>query len=108
MKHQTKLWRTLAPYIRLERYQREGGGSRNPRFRLELKASTPEQVVEQSLNALTKCASCGEKIHPVRKRSGGKYYIAVSCPLTVNVACSRHPSASSEYKRVAEILRGEK
>lgn len=104
----TKLWRTLAPHIKLERYLREGGGARNARFRLELKRTTPEQVVEQAVHYQIKCAACGEKIHPVRKRNGGSPYIAVTCPLAVNVACSRSPLASVEYKRIAEILRGEK
>ena len=104
----SNFWRSLAPHIKLERYLREGGGSRNPRFRLELKRTTPEQVLEQAVHYQIKCAACWEKIHPVRKRNGGSPYIAVTCPLAVNVACSRSPLASVEYKRIAEILRGEK
>lgn len=41
MKRSVALYRTLAPHIKVEKYLREGGGSRNPRFRLELKTSTP-------------------------------------------------------------------
>lgn len=108
MKRSVALYRTLAPHIKVEKYLREGGGSRNPRFRLELKRTTPEQVITQALLYTTKCATCGKRIHPVRERSRGVAYIAVTCPLTVNVACSRNPNASAEYKRIAGIVRGEK
>lgn len=100
-----QIWEILKSFIKVEKYVREGGGSRNPRFRLELKKSTPEQTIEQALLFTGKCVTCGEEIHPVRARSGGNYYIAVTCPLSVNVACSRSPLASAEYKRIAEIIK---
>lgn len=101
----SRIWTSLAPYIKVQKYVREGGGSKNPRFRLELKKTIPEQDFEYALHLTTKCVSCGEKIHPVRKRSGGTGYIAVTCPLSVNVACSRnHAAASTEYKRIAKLV----
>lgn len=108
MAKKDKVWELLKPFIKVEKYLREGGGAKNPRFRLELKRTTPEQVIDQALLLTTKCVSCAKKIHPVRERSRGVAYIAVTCPLSVNVACSRNPAASLEYKRIAEILRGEK
>jgi hypothetical protein len=101
-----KLWENLAPHIKVEKYVREGGGSRNPRFRLELKRNTPDEIMKQAVRVTAKCASCGKKIYPVRLRTRGIAYIAVTCPLTVNVACSRNPAASLEYKRIAGIVRG--
>ena len=104
-------WPTVAPYIRVEYYNRDGS-ARDPRFRLEV-LTMPEDVAEVALKLEIGCPSCGRTIHPIRARALSKrsraphkrhYYLAVACPLDVSVACSRGYAARDEYLKIRAAL----
>lgn len=101
------LWSKLAPYVRKESYNRDGS-ARDPRNRFELK-TMPEKLDARALRMEVRCCKCGATIHPIRARKDGKArmevarhrYLSVSCPLNVNISCSRSKAAKEEYARLA-------
>jgi hypothetical protein len=101
-------WNDLRPHLVAEAYVREGGGVSNPRHRIEVRGSLPED-----LHGITSpCVACGALMHPIRRRHGatlrgaaGHAYLAATCPLSVRVGCSRTVAARDEYRRIAEALR---
>lgn len=101
----TSFWPVIRPWIKTERYDREGGGSRNPRYRIEIHSNIPDVIVTQALAFEMPCVHCRRSIHPFRRRVPvtrglGHLYYAACCPLSVEVACSRSRDAADEYKRV--------
>jgi hypothetical protein len=97
----------IKPYIKVEDYVREGGGSNNPRHRIEIHSNIPSAVVREALDFEMPCVACGAAIHPFRRRGPtkrgvnvGHLYYAPCCPLNVSVSCSRGRAASDEYRRV--------
>lgn len=105
LKH--KSWKEVAPFIRIQDYRREGGNN-NPRFRINLDRYMPHKSLKKFLTIQVKCAHCGHAIHPIRKKEESGYppYFAATCPLNVNIACSRSRDASIEYKAIAKTVRG--
>lgn len=105
-----RLWPDVRPYIKIEKYTREGG-TKNARIRIELKGSTPTSVKARALRTTMPCVACGKKIHPFRKRSApskrsesGHVYYAATCPLDINLGCSRGKAAREEYNHIGRIL----
>ncbi len=98
------IWNLISQYILIETYGRDGGPDK-PRHRIEFKPM-PEDVARQALDFRGACIKCGRSINPIRRRKKwGTLYYAPSCPLNVNVACSRGPQAAVEYAAVvAELL----
>ncbi|HEX4499825.1 MAG TPA: hypothetical protein VH187_01460 [Scandinavium sp.] len=101
----------IHPYIIIQRYVREGGGSQNPRYRIEIKSDIPSAVKRQALAFEMPCVACGAVIHPFRQRGParrgvniGNLYYAACCPLAVRLPCSRGEAASVEYRRIAAAL----
>ena len=101
---------TIAPYMRVERYVREGS-KRTPRPRLELTAAAPTSLLQQALALQTECPHCGAVINPFRTRTKGTgranprhVYVAVACPLQVSIGCSRGTAAHDETNAIAEAL----
>lgn len=112
----SKHWRLLKPCIRVEVYDRDGGHSK-PRVRFEIKAAPP--VLRKLVSLNVPCVACGASIRVVRPRAengdarnpasrpwlGSHFYLAVTCPLSVNIGCSRSGSARDEYNRIKLALR---
>lgn len=108
----TKIWSELKPYVHIEEYKREGGGSSNPRIRIEFK-ELPHDLCERALKLRVLCVSCMTPIHPVRSRRppGNKrspdpdkeakkrqnLYFAATCPLDQSIGCSRGNAPRVEY-----------
>lgn len=101
-----KLWPEVAPYLHIDEYRREGGEI-NPRFRIQL-MRTPDELLAKFLSIKVKCVSCRKSIFPFRlnTRHSKRFpaYFAATCPLNVNIACSRGKKATEEYKRIKREL----
>lgn len=101
-----KLWPVLEPFLRVQRYDRDGG-HRHPRHRIEvMNPDDPEQRVEL-LGIEVACAACRAPMKSVRARRGrGKptLFLSVSCELEHNVACARQAVSHVEYERIVEEL----
>lgn len=98
----TSFWPVIRDYIKIEPYEREGGGVWNPRERIELWNDMPAEVRRQALAFEMPCVACGAPIHPIRQREkSGHLYYAATCPWTVNLSCSRGSAAREEYRRVS-------
>lgn len=97
-------WKEIKPFVRFEIYRREGGGSRNPRFRIGLSNSITHELACEALLVKIGCATCGDSISPFRFRDKGRknIYFAATCPLRVSIGCSRSSKASEEYKKIYE------
>lgn len=103
-------WPEWRRYFRLEVYARDGGHA-HPRVRIEV--NPPADRQREMLQALMPCVSCGRNIHPIRFRGdslrggSGHLYFAATCPLDVNIRCSRTAAARREYMTVkADIETG--
>ena len=105
------LWKEIEPFVEFQIYKREGGGSKNPRFRIGLTRAIPEEVAQRALLCQVKCSNCGAKINPFRIRNtrtqtlAGNIYFAATCPLQIRMGCSRSASATLEYKRLYGLRR---
>lgn len=112
----SELFRRLAPSIKLEEYGRDGGPFR-VRRRIELRTKELDpQVLREALHTQCQCVRCRAPIHPFRPRLKGvgdrvelarHVYVAVACPLDVNVGCSRGKQSRDAYvqtQRVVEAL----
>lgn len=90
------------PYLRVEEYGRDKSGD-GPRFRLELRGCSAD-VEEAALQLKAGCIACENTIYPFRKRAtrGGSVYLAVTCPLSICVGCSRSHAATLEYKVLSQ------
>lgn len=102
----TEFFAVIEPYIKLEEYLREGGGSEDPRIRIEF-YPMPADVMRKALEFTMPCVACRAPLHPIRERGqgSGNLYYAPSCPLHVNIRCSRTRAPRDEYKRVAAAVR---
>jgi len=95
------LFPKLRPFVRIELYSRDGG-HKNPRFRINFNPM-PTGLHVEAMELETHCVSCGRRINPVRDSARGVYF-AATCPLAVNIACSRSSKARDEYKRVRDAV----
>ena len=103
----------LVPHIHVQPYARDGGHS-HPRYRLELRNAAPLDIRTLALGLTMPCVACGRAIHPFRERGAAPagrgsdqaqtVYLAVACPLAVNVGCSRGGAARDEYIRIREAV----
>lgn len=99
------LWKQLRKYIKIEKYAPDGGHAR-PRIRIEWYSDMPPELQHKAVVAHMPCVACGAAIHFIRRRgkakrgSAGHLYYACSCPLNVNIACSRGAAARDEYDAV--------
>jgi len=101
----------LAPHIRIETYDRDGG-HQHPRKRIELGTKAPPSAVAMALTLELPCVACGRSIHPFRQRVAASkrshhvhVYFAAACPLGISVGCSRGREARDEYLRVVEAVK---
>lgn len=104
------LWPEIRPYVAIER-----DASSSTRVRIEIR-SLPRDVAAMALEMRVGCVSCGRPVHPVRVRKepgnkrdesvGHGLYVAVACPLAVNVGCSRGRAARDEYLRIEADVQG--
>jgi hypothetical protein len=100
----------IRPYMRLEFYDRDGG-HKDPRVRIACHRM-PDKLWARVLEHEMPCVSCGKAIHPFRDRQRGAQprsdkqhvYYAATCPLSVNISCSRQDPSSDEYRRVRAEL----
>jgi hypothetical protein len=97
----SKFFPVIREYLKIESYLREGGGSRNPRHRIEC-YPMPPVILRQALEFEMPCVACGAPNHPFRQRAGGHGHLfyAPTCKLEVNIGCSRGRAASDEYRKV--------
>ena len=95
-------WPVIAPHMRIETYDRDGG-HRDPRVRIWL--DYPFASTIEPLKLLMDCVACGRTIHPFRESVGHRVYFACTCPLDVDIRCSRTKAASREYMRIKYALR---
>jgi hypothetical protein len=110
------LFPQIAQLYRVEEYARDGG-HKNPRKRLELKTTHAKpKLIRDMLDMQVACVRCGEPIHPFRARVKGSsdrtelprhIYCAVSCPLDVDIGCSRGKAARDEYIKIVKAIDAE-
>lgn len=89
----------LFPALRKHMYAQFTGVGRNVRICIARK-KLPPHLRRQLSSAIQPCVSCGTLMHPIRN---GRYY-AATCPLQVNIGCSRTGNASHEYDLLREAL----
>jgi hypothetical protein len=90
----------IKSYIKIETRK-----SAQPGHRIELHSWTPAPIVRRALDFEMPCVACGRMNHPFRERGpGGHVYYAPTCPLTVNIGCSRGKAARDEYNRVTAAV----
>jgi hypothetical protein len=97
-------WQRFGGYFRVEVYDRDGGHY-HPRVRLEV--DVPPALHRAAMEVRVPCVACGAAIAPFRTRQStrvSKVYYAPTCPLSVNVGCSRGSAARDEYTRVRKAL----
>ena len=105
----------LGAYVRRELYDRDGGHA-DPRRRFEMELPAGSPLVDLALGLRCACAACGAAIHPFRQRkqpaatsrrrkpASERLYVAVACPLSVSVGCSRGDAAAEAYVALEEAL----
>lgn len=99
----TPFFRVIKRYIKIETRK-----SAQPGHRIELHGWTPAPIVRQALDFEMPCVACGRAIHPFRQRGeNGHIFYAATCPLTVNIGCSRGGAARDEYRRVVAAVDGQ-
>jgi hypothetical protein len=107
------IWQKVQPYIKIEVYDKDGG-HKHPRVRIELDSATPDELKKELLEFTMPCVACGHMIHPFRVRNAGSkrsshtsdhIFYAPTCPLNVNIGCSRGGEARDEYKRIKAAIR---
>jgi hypothetical protein len=89
----------------------QDGSQRNPRIRIEFKGLPPDLEAE-ALKLSMPCVACGGSIHPIRSRNSApkrgwrdaNLYYAATCPLAVNIGCSRGGRARDEYSLIKSIF----
>lgn len=105
---QDKFFKEVEPFFLVEAYGREklaSSGGKKPRVRIEM-AAMPPKLLKKALRFTMPCVRCGAAIHPFRYRAKtqrgntGRVYYACTCPLDVNVGCSRGRAATDEYDSV--------
>lgn len=109
-------WRQIRRYVHVEVYDRDGGHA-HPRVRFEVHASNTMLFILTAIKV--PCVACGRPIHPVRARAenddlrnpasrpppAGHHYLAVTCPLSTKIGCSRSGAARDEYNQIKLALR---
>lgn len=96
------LFPLIAPWVRIEDYARDGG-HKHPRHRLEMSPPT-DRAFQRTVLAITcPCDVCGQMIHPIRE-ARGRLYIATTCPLEVNIRCSR-VRPTTAYDQIVNAVR---
>lgn len=103
----TKLWPTLKPYFYTENCKDTTGNT--ARVRIEVRAM-PAKLDKQARALTMPCVACGAPVHPIRQRekggrtTPGKMYYSPTCPLDVNVGCSRGSAARDEYDHMRKVI----
>lgn len=93
----------IAPHLKIEKYGRDG--THKPRRRMEILPTASPALIRKLLVQKISCCACAQDIHPFRARKAPTervqiprhLYVAVACPLDVNVGCSRGNLASDAY-----------
>jgi hypothetical protein len=102
------LWPLLAPFIRVQTYDRDGG-HKDPRHRIEAALPDDPSIVAALLTMEMPCVACAAPILPIRTRKGTRdrrAFVAVTCPLDVRIGCSRGRAAADEYRRIVKAVAG--
>ena len=98
----TKFFPVIKPYIKIETRK-----SAQPGHRIGLHHWTPAHIVRQARDFEMPCVACGARTHTFRERENGTIFYAATCPLTVNIGCSRGRAVRDEYRRVVAAVDGE-
>lgn len=97
-------WRNIAPFLRIETYDRDGGHA-HPRHRIEASDNDDPKLRAFLLSVTMPCVACGSEIHPVRERNGRPgLFVSVTCPLAESIGCARGAAASREYRNIINAL----
>jgi hypothetical protein len=103
------LWPEIRPYVRIERYDRDGGHA-HPRYRIEVYPPDTGRSADWQ-DAMMPCVACGALMHPIRQRAATNkrgaprhLFYAATCPLRVRMGCARSGAARDEYLRVRADL----
>lgn len=90
------------PYLRVN-YASDGSEGKT-RFRIELKR-VPSGLRKFATSLVSECVACRRKMQPVRGRvSSSALYFAATCPLHVDISCSRSLAAREEYQTIREAV----
>jgi len=94
-------------FIHVEPYRREKLASNRKKARVRIEVlPMPLFLEHRALFFTMPCVACGAAIHPFRRRgkagrgATGRMYYAPSCPLDVNIGCSRGAAAKKEYEDI--------
>jgi len=93
-------WKRLKEYLHVVECARDGGID-EPRIRIDF-LGVPDRLSRELVMVQMPCVACERPIHPLRRRIGDgwdRLFYAPTCPLTVNLACSRSRAAELEYER---------
>ena len=107
-----KNWKHIKPWMQVQYYGKETRTNKVPRFRLELSGETPDKIKKMALAVRATCIACGHPIRPFRARANAKrgqsvaqhIYLAATCPLNVNLGCSRSGEARLIYLDIRKDL----
>ena len=100
------LWPEIRPYVRIERYDRDGGHG-HPRYRIEVDPPNADRSAAWQV-VMMRCVACGAPMHPIRERAPANnkrgnprhLFYAATCPLRIRMGCARSAAARDEYLRV--------
>lgn len=100
-------WLELLPHLEAQRYDRDGG-HKDPRYRIE--ADAPDNPTgEDWLTITMPCVQCQKVVKPFRVRLGQlssrHLFYAATCPLNVDIRCSRGAAVRAEYRRVIAAIK---
>jgi hypothetical protein len=107
-----KDWKKIRHWVQIQYYGKEMRHNKVPRFRIELLSETPTKIRNLAVGVSAACVACGKPIRPFRSREESKrgksvaqnIYLAVACPLNINIGCSRGGAARDTYTRIREDL----
>lgn len=79
--------------------------ARNPSYRIELFARTPQELVTKALELEIPCAECGRLMNPFRLRAGKAKRGNSAQNIPYNACCPLKPPArlSNQWKQVLKI-----
>jgi hypothetical protein len=103
---------SLSFWAQLKRYIKNYAAQQN---RFEIEPQIPPALLALALKSKVRCVHCNKWIHPVRLRKASpgrntrntakQFFVALTCPLKVNMGCARGKRARDASAALAQALR---